>query len=164
MIVFGYGSLINIDSLKKTIPNIKKLYKGKLIGYKRVFDLQAVRKLGEQGPVAVLDIEEDIDSVVNGVYFDINEEELESLKEREIIYKCIKIDIQTEDGGQISGITFQAKERPRTNFKFGCELQAKYLDTCLSGAKKLGSDFYNCFLESTFVCNKPLSQVLKNDL
>ncbi|MDA3839750.1 MAG: gamma-glutamylcyclotransferase [Patescibacteria group bacterium] len=164
MIVFGYGSLINIDSLKKTIPGIKNIKKGKLFGFRRVFNLQAKRKLGEQGPVAVLDIEENPKSVINGVYFEVNDKELDLLKEREIIYKCMKVNIQTEDNNQVSGITFQAKSQPRTNFKFGCGVQKKYLDICLSGAKNIGAEFLDDFLESTYIGNKPLSRVSKNKL
>ena len=57
--IFGYGSLVNIDSLKKTVSNYKNLQKAKILGYKRTLNLQAKRHFCESVPMAVMDIEND---------------------------------------------------------------------------------------------------------
>ena len=70
IIIFGYGSLINKDSLKKTITNVGKSKVGSIKGFRRIFNLRAKRISSKCGLVAVLDIEDCDNCKLNGVYFD----------------------------------------------------------------------------------------------
>ena len=153
-IFFGYGSLLNRVSLSKTIPNIENIRTGTLLGFRRVFNLRAKRMISKCGPIAVLDIIEDKQSFVNGVYFELSEKGLEKMKEREILYDFIEVDIITKNNSHINALTVQAKGRARTDYKFDCDLQKKYLDICLLGAKSRGRDFYKDFLRTSFIDKK----------
>ncbi len=159
MTIFGYGSLINIDSLRKTVCEPKDFRPCRLSGYRRVFSLQAKRRIGSQGPIAVLDIEEDKNSVVNGVCFEVDEEGFKQLAEREILYNFIEVHLALKDNSTKKALTVQAKDKPRTNFKYGSGIQNEYLNICLSGARKIGEDFYREFLETTYIENSRLSDI-----
>jgi len=161
-IIFGYGSLINIDSLRKTISSVGDIKPGNIKGFRRVFDLRAKRISSKCGPVAVLDIVSDIKSEINGVYFEVDKDGLEELKKREILYNFIAVDIFNDKGDKIKGVTVQAEGKPRTDFKFDCFPQKKYLDVCLAGAKSFGKEFYGNFLKTTFIGNKNLIQAFEN--
>lgn len=156
MIIFGYGSLMNKESLRKTIKNVGEIRPATLKGYRRVFNLRAKRMISECGPVAVLDIEKRDNNLINGVYFEVDKSGLELLKEREILYGFIEVDIISEGEGLKKALTVQARGKPRTKYIFDCDLQKKYLDVCLRGAKDFGVDFYNTFLSTTFIEGKNL--------
>ncbi|MFC1753035.1 gamma-glutamylcyclotransferase family protein [Thermoproteota archaeon] len=79
--VVGYGSLISHKSLKKTIPD-RQLTSVIVKGYRRIFNL-AIKK--DENP-NVLNIERLDDSTFNGVLFEVNDEELVDIKEREWEY------------------------------------------------------------------------------
>jgi len=159
MIIFGYGSLININSAREDVPSLKKVFQGEIKNFKRVFNLRAKRLNSPCGLVAVLDIEDNRDFYLNGVYFEIKEGELEALKSREILYKFIKVNILGENGKVLNGFSVQAREKPRTDYKFDCETQEKYLRICLDGAKAQGDDFLEEFKRTTFIGNKSLSEL-----
>jgi len=156
MIIFAYGSLINIDSAREDVPNLKKMYQGKLKGFRRVFNLQAKRLNSPCGLVAVLDIENDNNSYLNGVYFEIKEDDLIALKNREILYKFIEVDIVGKNEEKIKALVVQAKGKTRTNYKFNCDVQEKYLRICLDGAKSQGEKFFEEFRQTTFIGRKNL--------
>ena len=159
--IFGYGSLLNMDSLKKTLPDVSDVRVATLKGFRRVFNLRAKRIISKCGPVAVLDIENNPEAEINGVYFRVNEDELKELKKREILYDFIEIDVENEKGELVKALTVQAKGRPRTDYKLNCELQKKYYDVCIKGAESLGNKFYHLYLETTYIDNKNLVQFLK---
>ena len=109
--VFGYGSLVDLDSLKRTLGKDKiclqeYIYcslKGfirkwnvamdntqKIQGYKYYVDNR-----GEQPPVGVTFlniVKTDSDRSVNGILFRVNAQELERLKERERNYEAVEMD------------------------------------------------------------------------
>ncbi len=162
MIIFGYGSLMNIDSAREDVPSLKKMHQGKLKGFRRVFNLRAKRVNSPCGLIAMLDIENDKNSYLNGVYFEIKEDELNTLKNREILYKFIEVDIVGEGEEKIKALVVQAKDKPRTNYKFHCDVQDIYLRTCLDGAKSQGEDFLEEFKRTTFIDNKNLLELNMN--
>jgi len=114
--IFGYGSLMNIDSAIKTMPSLSNFRLAKLIGYKRIFSLFAVVRL-IKGDVDINDIEnaglairpnkeeENINNTVFGCVFDILEDELPSYFEREKIYKVKKVPIMTCDFENVTAYT-----------------------------------------------------------
>ena len=56
--IFGYGSLINIKSLKKTVPEVISFFPAILEGYVRIFETKSTTRFTEDNiPVCVLNIE-----------------------------------------------------------------------------------------------------------
>ncbi len=114
--IFGYGSLMSIDSAIKTMPSLSNFRLAKLIGYKRIFSLFAVDRL-IKGYTSVNDIEnaglairpnkeeENINNTVFGCVFDILEDELPSYFEREKIYKVKKVPVITCDFENVTAYT-----------------------------------------------------------
>ena len=57
--IFGYGSLINISSLKETVLDVKEILPVTLRGFVRVFNTVSSTRFTQVGkPVSVLNIEE----------------------------------------------------------------------------------------------------------
>jgi len=84
--IFGYGTLINEVSLKKTIPEATNISIAKLQGYIRVFNILETRKLTRKngGKIAVLNIEKsNINDCINGICFDMPIKKIEKLQKRE---------------------------------------------------------------------------------
>ena len=80
--VFGYGSLMNEKSLKKTLPGASLPRWAKLKGYRRAFNKQGRNYL-------YLNIVPDSKKHIRGVLIQGNEQELAALKEREKGYHLI---------------------------------------------------------------------------
>jgi len=101
--IFGYGSLMNYKSVLKTMPNAVNHRYGSLPGYQRVFSLISVGRIKaglanwETMEVAALAIRpaapDSPDAVVRGCIFEIPQDELEALREREHRYKIEQLDI-----------------------------------------------------------------------
>jgi hypothetical protein len=155
MKIFGYGSLLCIDSLQSTAPeaHIEKI--SELKGYKRVFNLASQYRINEKTgiPSCVLNIEPDESSVIRGVIIHINDEHIDLLREREKGYDELVI---TPEENMVA-ITFKAKFfRPYT-YQYGDPVQNEYLDICLEAAKRL--EIEKNFLETTFIGKKSLSEI-----
>lgn len=160
--IFGYGSLMNIKSLRKTAPRAKGIRPCKIKGFKRVFDLEAKRKIGPRGPIAVLDIKKDKNSEVNGVCFEVDKGGYEALVEREVLYRFVEVDVYSPENESCGkAFTVQANEKPRTSFKFDCQIQKEYLNTCLEGAKNFGERFYRDFLLNTYLDEERLKDAFR---
>jgi len=96
MYLFGYGSLINLNSAQKSFK--RKLTQDDLIpvsieGYKKVWNaIENIEFSGEEVNGIFLNLKHDINNKTNGVLIKITEDELEVLKLREKNYTCISID------------------------------------------------------------------------
>lgn len=90
--IFGYGSLMDASSCKRTMPNSKNYRKAMLRGYKRVFSLvsiSGIRKGAMLPYVAALAIRKASKSdYVLGSAFEIPREELSAYLEREARYRA----------------------------------------------------------------------------
>lgn len=78
--VFGYGSLMNKESLRETLPNTSIASWATLKGYRRAFNKRGKR-------YRYLNIVPDQKFSVRGVLIPVNEEELSQLREREWGYQ-----------------------------------------------------------------------------
>lgn len=95
MYLFGFGSLINLNSAQKSFD--RKLTQEDLIpvkikGYKRVWN--SIESISFEENIVhgiFLNITKDIDSILYGVMIEITAQELEVLKLREKNYSCITI-------------------------------------------------------------------------
>jgi cation transport regulator ChaC len=91
--IFGYGSLINLESLAKTINrniNVEQIIPVKLFGYRRVWNLvEVVHSDLVNKPVKAvfLNIQSDIKAVTNGILFEVTDGELRDLSIRERKYE-----------------------------------------------------------------------------
>lgn len=140
MFIFGYGSLVDIDHLKKYLHkdtfNEGELYICKLKGFKRVWnvamdnckDLPGYKYYTEENQgvenrpnyfVSFLNIEKDSNHEIFGVLFQVNDTLLELLKKRErnYILENIKdsLDIEIKE----EAYTFVASDEGRKRFENG---------------------------------------------
>ena len=171
-IIFGFGTLVNTNSLKRTVPNATHIKACYIKGFERNFNLwdpigfkeTKVEKEIMGVPHCALDVQTTTnkDSTVNGVMFQMDNTHFEELKLREKEYNLIETNIYDFESNEIigSGYLFSANKDNGT-FNFKCMAQLKYLDICLEGAKEFGNDFYTQFLKSTYIENKPLNQVIE---
>lgn len=159
--IFGYGSLINENSLKKTVPNAKNIVPVKLCGYKRVFDLKSCsRKCSQTGKsVAVLNIVPDLNHSILGVIFEVPLEEFDNLKEREKQYeleKIIVVDIRSNE--KYESFTFIARDYESYSYTFNSQIQNEYLKICIDGCLSINEQLLENFLETTYINNKTLKE------
>jgi cation transport regulator ChaC len=99
--IFGYGSLMDNFSARRTMPRAKNFQPAILRGFERVYNLFSIGGVKDgssnmdTSEVAALAIREtSLDSsFVFGCIFDIPESELGSYLEREHRYKAIEIDV-----------------------------------------------------------------------
>ena len=97
--LFGYGSIINLASASKTLGRelrLEDLQCVNLIGYKRYWDAKIQvfsNRLNKTIYSAFLNIEKTCnpEDLVNGVIFEINNEELEDFVRREINYRKVNV-------------------------------------------------------------------------
>ena len=158
MKIFGYGSLLCEDSIRKTVSRYSVIGPGVLEGYKRVFSVRSPhRKNNETGVYSsVLNLVKDEQFATMGMLYEIPDEELPKLYLREEGYILEKISLQ--DGTSVSVYIYPKG----TNYQYvqGDPVQKEYLDICLEAAKRLGDNMYNNFIDSTFIEKKPLREWL----
>jgi cation transport regulator ChaC len=159
MKVFGYGSLINRESILKTVSDIAVVGADTLCGYKRVFNLQSHQR---KNPVtnihsAVLNLEPASDVCITGLLFEITPHEREQLLAREQGYKTVALKLNS---GVEATVFFAQPKRPY-GYVYGDKWQEEYLDICLAGAKALGDDAYENFLDTTFIAEQSIRTYLE---
>lgn len=97
--IFGYGSLMELDSLRETCPSARNLRVGKLDGYIRVFNLVSVKRIREKicteesKEIAVVSVRAKEGSTSLGVMFDIDEDQVAAYKLRERGYKFCTVPV-----------------------------------------------------------------------
>lgn len=95
--IFGYGSLINLLSLSRTIKRevqSNEIVPVKLLGYKRIWNLKEIiysNKLNKNINGIFLNIEESENEWINGIIFEVSELEFLALSQRERNYSCVEI-------------------------------------------------------------------------
>lgn len=86
--IFGYGTLMSIKSVKKTMPNASHFHPGLLKNYIRIFSNQT-----SEGPILAIREVKDDNQYVRGVIFDIPIYEYNNFVQREKTYKIRKISV-----------------------------------------------------------------------
>lgn len=97
--IFGYGSLMDQKSTIRTMPSAKNFRPARLFNYRRVFNLVSIGGIQrgeaclETNEVAALAISPALSSssFVDGILFDIPQDELSGYFEREHRYKRIEV-------------------------------------------------------------------------
>ncbi|MDO8474180.1 MAG: gamma-glutamylcyclotransferase family protein [bacterium] len=122
--VFGYGSLMNEESLQKTLPGKHSTSWAILNGYKRAFN-----KAGRKNH-RYLNIKQEPNSKVEGVLVEVTQEEFEELKKREHGYNAIDVTnkLESKPLGNTAVYAFAAA----ASSLGGLKVSRKYLDTVLA--------------------------------
>ena len=167
-LVFGFGSLINTASLLVTSPHASDIRPAYVKGFRRDFSVWAkggwsTTNLDLAGiPFCALDIQEDSDAKarVNGTVFTVNENDFLKLKDRECEYKLTETVVYDFKNDEPIGkcLVFSACKN-NGSYDVKSPAQIRYLEICLEGTKQYGEDFYQMFLDTTFVGDKRLSDM-----
>ena len=191
--ILGYGSLMHIDSLHRTVPWVeaKDLRPVRVKGYKRLFNLASMRSFVAGDPkgqkVGVLNVEQSTEEELGGIALPIRKEDLSALNQREFLYrreegieaydffsgeKCEKIALYT---------AYTASELAKVNRRYYVQrvrtkgidstLQPSilpdelYLSLCLQGAFSWGEVFGWHFMQTTYLGDgvTPLHRYLTTD-
>ena len=112
--IFGYGSLMDPSSVRRTMPSAARHRRGTLRNYARVFSLVSLSHIkwlaaGEgdaaaavqQKEIAAVALRPAPDAVVEGALFDIDVEEVEAYKTRERRYEFVTASVREEEGGAL---------------------------------------------------------------
>jgi cation transport regulator ChaC len=135
-IIFGYGSLINLESLKTTAPNAYNIKPAYIKGFRREFCvLDSVgwteTNLDVSGqPMCAVDVHEvnDPNGVVNGLVFSVSRADLQKLVAREGNYELINTpyyDFKTDEKLGECSVFSAGKHNGSYDFKGAA--QARYL-------------------------------------
>lgn len=182
VVVLGYGSLLHIDSLQRTLPAVssEQLRPVYVRGYRRIFNLimrgLIDRSLAIGGQeIAALNAVVETDGHMGGVAFVLGDSQLEALNAREFCYRQISgvqaYDFATDEpvGEVVFYSVYSAGELKAKlpNFyrdmvkSFGIDglqhaeiLPAdNYLSLCLQGAYSWGDAFGDHFVEHTYLAD-----------
>ena len=159
--IFGYGTLMNEESLKKTVPSATNLRPAITYGFRRFFNLESCNRYEEGIPVCVLNIEDwSPNSFINGICFDFSEEDFEALKKREKFYAVMPIKAECyHTKEEFDAYIFQAKECDCYDFLHTSRQQMEYVNICYDGAKKIDEKFLEMFRSTTYIKNKNLKDL-----
>lgn len=167
--IFGFGSLLSTSSLKTTVPdafNVKPAY---IQGFIREFNFWdslgfTETELDVAGiPFCAVDVKAtpDKNMRVNGVVFTVGEMYFDRLLKREEGYGLVSVPaydfFSSEELGEV--LVFSACKDNGT-YDFSSDAQRRYLKKCLAGASQYGTEFYNEFLQTTFINGKALGTLL----
>lgn len=174
LLLVGYGSLLSIDSAKRTIPMDHGIQGLPVIvhGVKRIFNYQFPEEVIKKNYSGEDDIDPTIkysalnvslctsgDSLINGRLFKIPVDDLISLREREYGYDLVAVkctDWYDRDKKQITAYILAAR-KPKFGDKIILNNNAVplpvYLNVCLDGASSVSDSFLEMFLSTTWLGN-----------
>ena len=153
MYLFGFGSLININSAQKSFQRVLKqedLIPVQIKGFQRVWNALESIKFDEKPVDGVfLNIEKSPQNTLYGVVIKITAQELEILKLREKNYSCININFKDVlnrefDSDLIAFMTTNEEKIAKRNDK-SCFIPSKYIDIVTEGLKNYDEFFVNDF-------------------
>jgi hypothetical protein len=155
-----YGSLINKSELEKGGFPLDRTRPVVLRGFKRVFRQEPSWRSNRGEHRAVLNVISSEQHWLNALLISgLNNDFVADLDEREKGYNRIKVAPSCLRGYQRLSITSQhiymhvGKEHKQDDSILP---NTSYLSICLEGARQWGEDFYNEFLDSTFVTDDVL--------
>ena len=153
MYLFGFGSLININSAQKSFQRVLKqedLIPVQIKGFQRVWNALESIKFDEEPVDGVfLNIEKSPQNTLSGVVIKITAQELEILKLREKNYSCINISFKDVlnrefDSDLIAFMNKNEEKNEKRNDK-SCFIPSKYIDIVTEGLKNYDELFVNDF-------------------
>lgn len=167
-LIFGYGSLLQLESLKATAPSAKNLRPVCIEGFQREFTLWDPIGWTETNldlaniPFCGLNIRPLPNSKerVNGIVFEVDEADLPALLDREKEYELIETtayDFKTSE--PIGSCMVFSANKTTGEYDFKSEAQKRYLDVCLEGAAVYGDSFLNMFIDTTYIGGKSIRDI-----
>lgn len=160
MYLFGFGSLINLQSAQKSFKrelSQEDLIPVKITGYKKVWnsieniDFEDIKNVNG----IFLNLKEDKTSSVCGVLIKIDEKELEMVKLREKNYSCININPKQVKNMDIKEeiIAFMTTKKDKVAQKGdkNCFIASKYIKLVKDALKSYDEQYQKEFIEETFV-------------
>jgi len=178
--IFGYGSLVNIEQLKKYLHKEDVFYTyTHLNNHQRVWNIAMDNsntiqnykyylnnnKERENIFVTFLNIQKNRKSHINGILFEVDQTDLTKLDQRERNYNRINVtqDIQNKNiPGKIWTYigTREAEERFQTGKKQQKSyINQNYINFVHESYKALGKDYFQDFLNSTKAQNLPQKEL-----
>lgn len=125
MLVLGYGSLMNPESLAKTSPTATILKRVRLQGYQR-----KANAMSDAFPEVAMNIVPNEHSSLLGALINLPEVDLPALRQRETGYEMVDVTAAIEPRPEEAVFTFIAPDR--TEYR-GKKIHQSYLDVCLGG-------------------------------
>lgn len=162
--IFGYGSLLSIPSLERTLG---RTYGGPflpctLTGWRRSWDIAMPNSTFYEdsehgriypGMILYLNVYRDPATRMNGILFVVNGTDLENYDKREWIYDredvTDSLDVVIEGG---SAYTYVGKEeyvRRDVSSPREAAVRASYIEIVENGLSSLGDDFRSAYLQSS---------------
>jgi len=157
-LVFGYGSLMNRESLLSTVPTATDIRPAIIKGFTRDFSVWdeegwVSTNLDVTGkPFCALDVQttDDPEALVNGIIFAIPDEDLPKLLAREHDYTTIRTTAYDFVTQQPIGETIVfSSGKNNGQYDKNSLAQQRYWDVCLAAAREYGDDFYQMFIDTT---------------
>lgn len=165
--IFGYGSLINERSLRTTVPEAENLLPCWLSNHVRSFETISTTRYDEDGvtPITALNVKPDVHHHVNGVCFEVPQHYFDALLSREGGYRLNQVQVQGYFTNQVyQAYMFVDNQQKKQSYLYDSVGQKHYLDICLKGAKCVSEDFYQMFIQSTYIGNRRLDRYLAHDI
>jgi cation transport regulator ChaC len=168
VLIFGYGSLMSLESLRAHVPDAENLRKAYVKGFRREFSKwdpigwkSMYQELAGIPFCAVDVITSNEDERVNGVVFMVSTKRLLALKSREIGYKLLEVPVYDFETDENLGkcLIFSAGTRDGS-YSYDEPAQELYTKLCVDAAKEYGDDFYEQFLATTYIGAKTLKEIL----
>lgn len=125
MLIFGYGSLMNPDSLAKTSTDARIIGRATLRGHQR-----KANAMNEAFPEVAMNVVPNEAFSVTGALIQFPENDLPALQKRETGYEMVDITNQLEDEFDESVYTFIAPDSKKYE---GKQIRQEYLEVCLGG-------------------------------
>jgi cation transport regulator ChaC len=160
--VFGYGSLISVESASRTLRrkiSLSDLIPGYLLSYKRGWTLKDKvfsESLTREIDAVFLNIEKAPGKMLNGVLIKINEEELENLRTREKNYDTFEVTSLIKFTNEASidpaskAFTFVGKDAYKvSNEDDDSFIMNRYVNIVLTACARLGESFHREYDETT---------------
>lgn len=156
IMVFGYGSLINLVSASTTLHrNLeqKDIIQMSLNGYERIWNYASEvysEKLNKNVTAVYLNIVKQDGKHINGIAFEINQEELNYLIKRERYYDLVDVSNSVDKKVDAKVYVFVCTDSAHIA-KTGDNVfvMQRYIDIVENGCKLLGQEFYKDYLETT---------------
>ncbi|WP_419773669.1 gamma-glutamylcyclotransferase [Halarcobacter sp.] len=151
MYLFGFGSLINLNSAQKSFErelSYKDLIPVRVKGLKKVWNsIEQINFDGKDTNGVFLNLQKDENSSTNGVVVKLSQEEFEVLKQREKNYSQVIIKAQDVQGANLDEdvIAFMTTNEEKLA-KVGDEntyIPAKYIDILTAAFEHYDEEFVN---------------------
>ncbi len=165
--LFGYGSLMSPESLRRTVPAAVNIRPAYIKGFTRAFNKAA----GEGWTTTNLDLAgipfcavnvapSQTAGRVNGVVFEIGRDDLPALCKRERGYDLVETPAyHFADDKSLGACLVFSSRVDWGKYVFGEPAQERYTQLCLDAAKQLGEEFYHEFLTTTYIGERPLHEI-----